>query len=420
MTVLGIDISKWNGNWDAAKTKAAGASFVFMKASQAKFTDPLFSANWVKAKAVGLLRGAYHYLDYTQPGRDQANYFADLLSADRGELSPVVDFEQRRSDKNTDLARSYLRDFVEQLGARGYTPIIYTGPSFWNEYGSKEAYWAQFPLWIAHYTTSAAPTLPPPWPRWTFWQFIVKGNGAVFGTESLDLDMNRFDGTMDDLYTFAGLETEKAKLANRVATMEYRVATMEQRLGITPAQAVPVSYLPAQPASPYQPVTQAQATIVSTPAPQQAGSVQVSYSAAVTASGLNVRSGPGTAFPVIGWLSKGQRVKVIETQNGWSRVETPVGWCASQYLDTNLSEPIQAPQPTAPSSAPVQTGAAEAFAICTANGLNIRNGPGTNYPVVGWLTNDQRIKVIERQNGWARIEHPAGWSSERYLSFTNA
>ena len=70
MTILGIDISKWDGTWDAIKAKQAGATYVFIKASQATSTDPQFLDNWQKAKDAGLLRGAYHYLDYTKPGID--------------------------------------------------------------------------------------------------------------------------------------------------------------------------------------------------------------------------------------------------------------------------------------------------------------------------------------------------------------
>ena len=72
MTVLGLDISKWDGAWDARKSKSAGAQFVYIKASQAVFADPLFAGNWQKAKEAGILRGAYHFLDYTRPAVDQA------------------------------------------------------------------------------------------------------------------------------------------------------------------------------------------------------------------------------------------------------------------------------------------------------------------------------------------------------------
>ena len=136
MTILGIDVSKWNGNWDARKAKTAGATFVFIKASQATFSDPQFAANWQKAKEAGLLRGAYHYLDYTKSGLEQANYFADLLKADPGELPPVVDYEQTRTDNNPTAALGFLKEFLDRMihltelyaDARIKVPMIYSGP----------------------------------------------------------------------------------------------------------------------------------------------------------------------------------------------------------------------------------------------------------------------------------------------------
>jgi GH25 family lysozyme M1 (1,4-beta-N-acetylmuramidase) len=272
MTVTGIDISKWDGAWDAEKAKAAGAVFAFIKASQATFSDPQFSANWAKAKSAGLLRGAYHYLDYAKSGREQANYFADLLTATPCELPPVVDYEQARTDNNVLAARTFLRDFVEQLISRGYSPIIYTSSGFWNIYGDKtDAYWSKFPLWIAHYVTAAAPTVPAPWSRWKFWQYTSKGNGALFGTQGLNVDLNHFEGTMSDLLQFAG---------------------------ITPP--VPTA---------------------------------VTLNAICTAAGLNLRSGPTIAYPVVGGLVYGQRIKVLERQNGWAHSDAPAGWCNEKYLN---------------------------------------------------------------------------------------
>ena len=214
MTILGIDISKWDGNWDATKAKQAGATFAFIKASQATLTDPQFLINWQKAKDAGLIRGAYHYLDYTKPGMDQANYFADLLKNDPGELPPVIDYELRRTDNNPSAALGFLRDCLDQLTIRSELfedasikrPMIYTGPAFWVEYGdqTKRDYWIQFPLWNAHWITSNTPTVPQPWTMWQFWQFTAKGPGEAFGSESISMDMNRFNGTLNEfclLYT---------------------------------------------------------------------------------------------------------------------------------------------------------------------------------------------------------------------------
>jgi lysozyme len=306
MTVLGVDISKWDGNWDAVRSRAAGAEFAFIKASQATYTDPLFAANWQRAKDAGLMRSAYHYLDYSKPGRDQANYFADLLAADHGELIPTVDFEQRGTSVTQAAALPALRDFVAQMKARGFARvIIYTSASYWKEFGEKNSSWAQFPLWLADYNSKEGAASPVPWTQWTFWQFTPKGSGETFGTESFNVDVNRYNGNLDELYAFAGTKpAATTTLEQRITALEQRIATLEQRSG-TQVASLPV-------ATPASPTSNASATC--------------------TAQALNVRSGPGASYPVIGWLSNGQKVKVLERQNGWARIETPSGWSGERYL----------------------------------------------------------------------------------------
>ena len=57
----------------------------------------------------------------------------------------------------------------------------------------------------------------------------------------------------------------------------------------------------------------------------------------VTATTLNVRSGAGTSYPVLGSLSKGTKVEVISTTNGWSKISYngSTGYVSSQYLSDN-------------------------------------------------------------------------------------
>ncbi len=57
--------------------------------------------------------------------------------------------------------------------------------------------------------------------------------------------------------------------------------------------------------------------------------VQNPFYVSVTASSLNVRSGPGTDTSKVGSLKKGTVVKVLETVNGWYRLDN--GYISSQY-----------------------------------------------------------------------------------------
>jgi len=49
--------------------------------------------------------------------------------------------------------------------------------------------------------------------------------------------------------------------------------------------------------------------------------------------------------------------------------------------------------------------------------LNVRSGPGTNYPVVDVLNRGQSVRMSDCRGGWCFVEHRGrnGWASQRYL-----
>jgi lysozyme len=325
MTLTGIDISKWNGDWNAAKAKSAGASFAYIKASQASYLDPNFLANYKIAKASGIYFGAYHYMDYTRSVSESANFFVTVLNNYPCDLPPVVDYEQNRTDNNIAAAKAYLRQFLELLRARGYKPVIYTSSGFWGKYGENNSYWAGYPLWLAQYVTK--PTVPKPWNKWTFWQYSSTGKGATYGTESFNVDLNRFNGDISALESFAGIRRPSTvELENRITTLEQRATTIEQR--ITTLEQT-VTALKNAAATTQTSNSQTSSTGTSSTTTQQP---DPGLNAICMALGLNVRSGPANTYPVVGGLVSGQRIKVLERQNGWARFESPAGWSSEQYL----------------------------------------------------------------------------------------
>lgn len=54
----------------------------------------------------------------------------------------------------------------------------------------------------------------------------------------------------------------------------------------------------------------------------------------VTASALNVRSGYGTSYSKIGLLSKGAKVEIIESKNGWHKIKygSGYGYVSGEYI----------------------------------------------------------------------------------------
>ena len=195
--LLGTDVSHWQGNIDFTVMKSAGARYVFIKSSQAAWTDVRFVRNWQAAKDAGLPRGAYHFIDWTRTAVQQADHFSNVLTAHGlGELPPVADFELRAGAPPQAQSALFLRTFCERVRTNtGKRPIVYTAPYYWREQGSTDAYWAQYDLWLANYRTGAPVFIPAPWKDWTFWQYTDKGPGSAFGVSSAAIDLNLFNGT---------------------------------------------------------------------------------------------------------------------------------------------------------------------------------------------------------------------------------
>lgn len=280
MTVLGIDVSKWQDEnstpqmMDFNKSKAAGANFVFIKVSQATYLDPDYVLNWAHAKDAGLPVGGYHYLDWTRPAVEQARFFAGVLKADPGQLPPVVDFECKTNSRGASKDTEELYQFcitVEQLIGRRV--MIYTGAFYWQAHysGKHRDYFSSRALWIASYSDRAYMERNlierTVWDRWTFWQYTDKGNGLRFGAESLQLDMNYFNGTPEQFAAF---------------------------LEGTPA---PATWMLR----------------------------------AVAPLGLRIRTGPGTSFERVGSLTFGTVVTVDRQERNWARLADGRGWICTDW-----------------------------------------------------------------------------------------
>lgn len=53
----------------------------------------------------------------------------------------------------------------------------------------------------------------------------------------------------------------------------------------------------------------------------------------------------------------------------------------------------------------------------TGDAVNLREGPGTDFAVVGRMGRGDRAEVLEAADGWMRVRSPAGegWMAERFL-----
>ena len=204
-TTKGVDVSYHNGTIDWAKVKAAGNEFAFIRISDGTgFHDPQFATNWAGAHAAGMLRGIYQFFRPSQDVAAQADMV--IAAAGRpapGDLPPVIDVEVTGSLAPATIA-ARVRTWVDRVKAgTGVDPIVYTGKFFWRDQVGGPTSFAPTPLWIAQYTT-LCPDLTSPWDTWAFWQY--SDAGSVPGISG-GIDVDRFNGTLDELRALAGGNT---------------------------------------------------------------------------------------------------------------------------------------------------------------------------------------------------------------------
>lgn len=197
--ILGNDCSSWqrsnprtNGDVDFHKMKQAGSNYCFFRAQFGIREDVDYITYMSDSKGI-LARGAYYYPITQYDIDDQTARFCALLKSDKGEMKPVLDVEKY---KGTVHNASQLRNACLQIEAKlGVKPMIYTGYYVWRDDVKGNKSWAKdYDLWIANYGVDK-PSIPAPWTDWTFWQTSEgKGRGLEFGVESLDIDMDLYNG----------------------------------------------------------------------------------------------------------------------------------------------------------------------------------------------------------------------------------
>lgn len=110
---------------------------------------------------------------------------------------------------------------------------------------------------------------------------------------------------------------------------------------------------------------------------------------------VNVRKGAGTGNALVGRVYNGTKVEIYETTTvgsyKWGRIDS--GWICMDYvvLDSDSSWDSSATQE----------------GTVTANNVNVRTGPGTQYSAVGRYSSGTKVTVYEEQSSgglrWGRI-----------------
>lgn len=189
-TQIGIDISKWQGDIDFSKLKAAGVEFVIIRVGSSNgingenFVDSKFIQNIKNANAVDIPVGIYFYSYASTIDRaiSDAKWIIEQIKDYKVDLPIAFDWENWGSFNKFDVSffglTNIAKGFMDTVKDAGYDAMLYSSKTY------LESIWMQvdYPVWLAHYTKNTNYT-----GDYSFWQMC--SNGRVDGISG-DVDIN--------------------------------------------------------------------------------------------------------------------------------------------------------------------------------------------------------------------------------------
>ena len=89
--------------------------------------------------------------------------------------------------------------------------------------------------------------------------------------------------------------------------------------------------------------------------------------------------------------------------------------CPGPFIKNNIGKIIEYIQASLNGSEPAPEPVKDSFLVkVTADCLNIRSGPGTNYEKVGEITDHGVYTIVETSGNWGKLKSGAGWICLRY------
>jgi len=171
MNVFGIDVSRWQGDFNFEKASQEGVKYVIIKAGGADgglYRDPKFEDNYKAAKAAGLGVGAYFFgmADTVDKAKQEAAYFAELLKGKQFDYPVFYDVEGApQAAAGIATLSEVVRTFCTAMEDYGYWCGFYTNWDWYNHKLDGKSLAERFSLWLAFWGASC-PDCPA-----QMWQF---------------------------------------------------------------------------------------------------------------------------------------------------------------------------------------------------------------------------------------------------------
>ncbi|MEC5395110.1 glycoside hydrolase family 25 protein [Bergeyella sp. RCAD1439] len=196
---FGLDISHYQNpndiQWDSLSIghRSIPLKFIILRATMGQQSqDRHFDRYWKKAKAHGLIRGAYHFYRPDEDPVKQATNFLENVKLEQGDLVPVLDIEKTPKKYTKAQLKENLKIWLKIVEEKyGKKPILYTYYHYYQD--NLRGEFDQYPLWLANYNNVLTPSPQDPWLLWQFTE-----NGIVYGINT-KVDLNVFNGSLGAL-----------------------------------------------------------------------------------------------------------------------------------------------------------------------------------------------------------------------------
>ena len=189
-TCVGIDVSRWQGDIDFEKVRAAGCEFVYMRIGGLDegehYTDRYYEYNIAAAKAAGLKVGIYWHAEESnaQQVRASVDYLMGVLNGQELDFPIAYDWEDFLRFENHEMNLYDLNEnldvFVSEVEKRGYAGCLYNSKYYLDTVWTSDS---KHPVWLAYYVSS------PSWQGDFFmWQHGCTGRiDGINGDVDLDV-----------------------------------------------------------------------------------------------------------------------------------------------------------------------------------------------------------------------------------------
>ena len=191
--VLGIDVSKHNGNINWTEVKNSGVSFVIIRcgyrgsSTGAMIEDPKFKANIQGATAAGLKVGVYFFSQAVNrvEAVEEASMTLELIKGYKISYPVFLDVEAsggRADGIDSGTRTEIVNAYCETIRNSGYTAGVYANKTWLNSKMNTGSFGSN-KIWLAQY--AAAPTYNG---RYEMWQYSSTGKiGGISGNVDLNL-----------------------------------------------------------------------------------------------------------------------------------------------------------------------------------------------------------------------------------------